>query len=240
VDTWADMAFMNTLHDALNGKSYPFDLPHVVELLRQQPELRQINAHVHQRQLIEDIKRILFIVDAGTDFGYDQLLQYRQFALQIVEQLSFPVTFMVDDERAATLVKEKGFRVIWGAWKRPVKSAPSFGYYEKIKEKRLDTHDLILLAIHPDRNILTGWRKQYQRNKPFMVLDNTSEWTDEADLILSTDSTGSSCPNKRTADGALPFFVQKVTDLLTNNSFHCDPLTGKNDDNQKNRYSTHI
>jgi spore coat polysaccharide biosynthesis protein SpsF len=193
VDTWADMAFMNTLHDALNHESHPFDLPHAVDLLRQQPELHQINAHVHQRQLIEDIKRILFIVDAGAEFGYDQLLRCRQFALQIVEQLSFPVTFMVDDERAAELIKERGFRVIRGAWERPVRSPHPFGQDENISNKQMDSHDLILLSIHHGRkNITTGWRKQFQQAKPFIVLDNISEWTNEADFIIKIKNTNSS------------------------------------------------
>ena len=70
VDTLADLAFMNALHADLDKRGLPFDLPHVVGLLKDRPELKAINAHVHQCRLVEDKKKVLFVVDAGGKYGF--------------------------------------------------------------------------------------------------------------------------------------------------------------------------
>lgn len=191
VDTWADIEFMNTLYDELKNKNDPFDLPHVVSLLNNQPDLRRLNAHVHQRRLIEDIKRILFIVDAGSEFGYGHLMRCRELALQLVEHLGYPVTFLIDDEGAAELLGKRGFRVILGAWERPSKAKTrSPNNYEQINENLVNNYDLIILDIYGRRNIPSGWREKYNAAKPFVVLDNIRDWTNEANLIIIPGITG--------------------------------------------------
>ena len=116
VDTWADLEFMNRVHDELLIEDNScFDLPNALTLLRKKPQLLEINAHVHQRGVAEDLKDVLVVVDAGNSFGYGHFIRSLELALQLTERLSWPVTFLVDDEKAAKLLEEHGLRFIWGA-----------------------------------------------------------------------------------------------------------------------------
>ena len=82
VDTLADLAFMNELYDALRKRNLPFRLPDVVALLKERPDLKAINDHVHQRRLVETIKKVLFIVDAGGIYGFGHLTRCMELARQ--------------------------------------------------------------------------------------------------------------------------------------------------------------
>ena len=46
--TDADYEFLSTVYERLSGDSGPIDLRDVIHLLRREPELRRVNAHVRQ------------------------------------------------------------------------------------------------------------------------------------------------------------------------------------------------
>jgi len=182
VDTWADLEFMNRMWEILTAQGKPFELPEVLELLQNQPELRRLNAHVHQRGLKEIVHPVLFIVDAGPKFGYGHLIRCRELALQIVERRGWPVTFLVDDQRAAQLLSEQGLKVAWGAWERLANPATN-GFQSTSLPTLVANHDLLILDIYP-RSMDSGWRQRLADPQAVVVLDNIQDWTRQADTII--------------------------------------------------------
>ncbi|MEW6659537.1 MAG: NTP transferase domain-containing protein [Thermodesulfobacteriota bacterium] len=199
VDTYADLELMNTVYDTLTAQGKPFALPEVLQLLHDAPEIGQINAHVHQRQLLESIQRVLYVVDAGPGIGSGHLLRSRELALQIVERLSWPVTFLVDDTAAAALLAERGLPVAWGAWERPARPGPP-GVREQTAAALLSRHDLLLLDISP-RKVASGWRQRLAAAAPVIILDKSEEWTKEGDLIIFPVVTAPALGQRSTNSG---------------------------------------
>lgn len=181
VDTYSDLEFMNLVYDALKAEEKNFTAPEVLQLLAERSELKTINAHVHQRLLVEDIKRLLFIVDAGQEYGFGHLMRCVELAQQLVERCSYPVTFLVDDQGAARILAEKGFKSVWGAYGRSPRtdSAGTGPHLSELLEKQ----DLVLLDIYGGRRPAEGWRRDFP-GKKVAVLDNLSPWTEAADLII--------------------------------------------------------
>ncbi len=183
VDSWADMEFMNQVYAEVKARGWAFELPNVLRMLKEKPELREINAHVHQRRLVETIKKVLFVVDAGGTFGYGHLMRSTELALQIVERMSWPVTFLTDDEHAERLLKERGFRVTWGAVGRP--ASRSDEPLDPPIEPLVSGHDLLILDVYGPRDLPSGWRQEIGATDiPVAVMDRMGEWTQEADMIL--------------------------------------------------------
>ena len=189
VDTWADLEFMNRIHDTLVGRGQQFDLPQSVKLLEELPGLKKINGHVLQRGLVEDTRRVLFIVDAGKEFGYGHLMRSLELALQIVELRGWPVSFVIDDEQAESIVREHGLRTIWGAFARPeIKRKNQFGTFRL--EKILVDFDLLVLDIFDQRGPEPGWRLKASVAVPTMIMENVQPWAYEADLIVLPNLMG--------------------------------------------------
>ena len=183
VDTVADLEFMNRIHDTLAKDGKDFKLPEVVRLLEGRPDLKTINAHVHQRRLVETIMRVLFVVDAGKAYGYGHLMRSLELALQIVESLGWPVNFVVDDEKALTLVTDHGLRAIRGAFARPA-SGNGNGSNPFELEKISHDYDLLVLDIFDQRGPQPGWRSRSGISMPTVVMENLQPWAYEADLII--------------------------------------------------------
>lgn len=191
VDTMADLEFQNRVFRELAFRQYLFDLPRVLSLLKEKPELTEINAHVHHRRLIEDIKQILFIVDAGKGYGYGHLMRSLELAGQMVERLSYPITFVLNDESAVELAETAGFRVVRGGMDSP-SGKLRFRSGTQDSEKLFDKHDLVILDIHGQRTIHNGWRGQLSAQMPVVVLDVTEPWAREADMVVVPGVTCSS------------------------------------------------
>jgi spore coat polysaccharide biosynthesis predicted glycosyltransferase SpsG len=189
VDTWADLEFMQTLHRHLAAAALPFRLPEAVRLLEQKPELKQINGHVYQRRLIESIHRVLFVVDAGGPYGYGHFMRCRELAGQLVERLSWPVTFLVDDERAAQMAEACGFRVLWGALGRPAQVADS-DHDGVPPHEAAESHGLVVVDVSVQRELARGWRKSLASDQPVVVVDREDAMATEVDLILYPGVTG--------------------------------------------------
>jgi len=182
VDTLADIELMNVVYDILSERQQTFDLPSFLRLLAEKPELRSINGHVYQRQLVEDIKKVLFVIDAGGQFGYGHLMRSLELASQITERLSWPVTFMVDDQYAFNLLTSLGFTVFGGAFGRTAVSISGQKTYNR--NDLINDYDLLVVDIFDQRGPEKGWRKNLLEQIPIAVLDNFQIWSQEADILL--------------------------------------------------------
>ncbi|CAB1078818.1 hypothetical protein D1AOALGA4SA_6543 [Olavius algarvensis Delta 1 endosymbiont] len=203
VDTWADLEFMNELHQELADRGLRFELPDALDVLKEKPELCQINSHVHQRKLVEGIKRVFFVVDAGRHFGYGHLMRSMELSLQLTERLGYSISFMVDDQGAKNLLEDRGFRVVWGGFERSATSSPDNAPkpdYDEI----FSTHDWVIFDIYGQRHLHRGWRKKAKLNMPVMVLDNADQWAREADLIVIPGVTGPSDEYNENAAAHMP------------------------------------
>lgn len=108
VDTYADLRFMREVHDTLKNRGEEYTLSTAIALVRERPELLELNSHVHQRRLVEDIKKVLYIPQSS-DLKIDQSLDW---CSEIVEHLSWPVTFVSDSEHFHTQIQERGFKLL--------------------------------------------------------------------------------------------------------------------------------
>jgi spore coat polysaccharide biosynthesis protein SpsF len=182
VDTLADLAFMNALYDDLEAGNLSFELPHVVGLLKEQPELKKINAHVHQCRLVENKKKVLFAVDAGGGYGFGHLTRCLELARQMTERLAWSTHFLVDDHQAQAMIAERGYKFHWGAFGRSAnrnrnRHAPAF-------ECLASQYDLLVFDIFDQRGPVNGWRSLLCREISCVVIENTQPWAGEADLIV--------------------------------------------------------
>lgn len=195
VDTYADLQFMDTVYKAVTNKGHPFEMPWVLRALRDNPPLRNINAHVHQRLLKETRHSVLCILDSGQEFGYGHLMRSQELALQIVERMGWPVAFLVDDERSATLLEEHGLRVFWGALGRPANASLCHRTHQTV-EVLVPLHTSLLLDLS-QRSLAPGWRQKIGASIPTVVLGNSHEWASEADLIIIPGMTGPERPGQQ-------------------------------------------
>ncbi|MCD6429742.1 MAG: NTP transferase domain-containing protein [Deltaproteobacteria bacterium] len=182
VDTLADLEFMNTVCGILSERHQTFDLSSVLRLLAEKPELCSINNHVHQRRLIEDIKKVLFVIDAGGRFAYGHLMRSIELASQITERLSWPVAFMVDDQYAFNLLTEHGFNVFAGALGRTA-TALTGQKNHHLNDLVID-YDLLVVDIFDQRGPEKGWRKELAKKIPIAAFDNFQPWSQEVNLLL--------------------------------------------------------
>jgi spore coat polysaccharide biosynthesis protein SpsF len=175
VDTQADFEFMRRLHRELTEKGQPFALPDALRLLRCSPELLKINQHVHQRQLVEDVKQVLCVIDSGGPYGYGHLMRSLELADQITERLSWPVTFMTDDSHAQQILEQRGLRYHHGALGRPTTAGRA--------EDKLADYDICLLDLAA-RPLTDVWRTQLPQQARLVAIDSFAEWTSLADLVV--------------------------------------------------------
>ncbi len=189
VDTWADLEFMNAVYHALKSENKPFSLPYALDVMKRNPRLLEINRHVHQMGVGEKRKNVLMIVDAGNGFGYGHLMRSRELALQIIERLGWPVTFLVNDDRARKILEQVGIRSMddiigHGSWimghGAGTKNVPADQHVGQL----IDSFDLVMLDIYCQRQLKPGWRKKLPPGCKVMVLDRLEEWAEEADLIV--------------------------------------------------------
>lgn len=109
VDTWSDLSFCNRLYDLLKREKKDFTLANVVDLLKRQPNLKTINQHVHQKKLIENTQRLLLAFSPPPKLT--AFTAYKKLALQIIDRLGWPITFLNVDEYADQ-IKEIGMRTV--------------------------------------------------------------------------------------------------------------------------------
>ena len=190
VDTQADLEFMNRLYDQLTKQNLPFTLPEVLKLMQKDPQLAEINQHVHQRQLVEPNHTILFAVDSGIPFGLGHLMRSLELAAQLTERQGWPVTFLIDDDKTAELLQQRGIPFKWGAFARTANTSAQ--YTSHYVTELLSEYSLLLLDIYDQRGPEAHWRKELKTKVPIAVIDNRRQWAKEADLIITPGVTAKS------------------------------------------------
>lgn len=190
VDTRSDLEFMNEVYRELEELSRPFALPEVIRLINNNESLRQINAHVYQRRLVERLKKALFVVDAGGPFGYGHLMRCIELGHQMVERISSPIRFMVDDPRAQEILGHHAIPALWGALGREANRAPGG---TTTCHRVPEDCDLLILDVSALRAFPEGWRKSLHPDCTVIVLDNLHPWVAEADLVCIP---GVTCPDR--------------------------------------------
>ena len=183
VDTWADLEFMNTLHDRLAEQNQAFELPQALQLLRSETELFKINKHVHQRKLIDETYKVLFIIDAGDSFGFGHLMRSLELARQLTELKGWSATFAIDDKEAAQYLRQQGEKTVCTTFQRPNRAEHQSNTTDIAT--LLPEYDLLVIDIYDQRNIASGWRQKLDSPIPVAVIDNRLPWTAEADLLIS-------------------------------------------------------
>ena len=112
VDTPADLAFMNALHDRLTERGLPFDLPHAWRLLAEQPALLTINQAVRQKGLFDTSTRILFLVSGAGPYGFGNLTRALEIGRQLVNHFGAGVRFKVSDPSGRSFIEQHGFEAM--------------------------------------------------------------------------------------------------------------------------------
>ncbi len=187
VDTVADLEFFSAIWRRLQAAGREFNLREAVRLLKESPELRKINGHVHQRTVNERPRKVLCLLDAGGSYGFGHLMRCAELGRQIVERLSWPVRFVVDDDDAAAGLSELGFVVSWGAFGRPARpsarSIPTF-------ENHFGAYDLVIVDIFDQRDPGPGWRQRFNLKGCVAAVENFREWSKGADLLIGPNVLG--------------------------------------------------
>ncbi len=132
---------------------------------------------------------MLFAVDVGGPFGYGHFMRCRELAGQMVERLSWPATFLVDDERAAQMAEACGFCVLWGALGRAPRDDAS-GRRARVNGELASACDLAVVDITVRRSLPPGWRDVGFGDRPVVVIDRDDAMAAEAELIVFPGVSG--------------------------------------------------
>lgn len=229
VDTFADLDFLNRLYQELQARNLQFELRPALALLQSKPELLNINAHVHQRELNETPLELLALVDAGGASGNERLERTCTWARALVEHRGWPVRFGVDDASSIKKLQERGFRT----------SVASLGRESVLPGsassdlKQLAQHmDCVLVDLDPDRRPPKAWRKLLPQTAKVFTFRAGGPWCEQADAVLDTpactvtDADKSTervpaCLPASTADASANWVQQAAEAMLT--------LCGRND-----------
>ena len=218
VDTWSDLKFMNELYGELTAKGKAFEIPDVLDSLKRQPGLLDINSHVHQMSVGEERKTVLMVVDPGNVFGYGHLMRCRELAIQITERLGWSVAFLVKDKQAKQILRETGIRTINESQNSQIEIqgiAEGDGAQTFRLPSSVSLFDLIILDINLRHLFKNGWRQRIPGNCKVVVLDNLANWTKEADLVIASEvSSIESNSFKISVENKIPKMVKEIATLF--------------------------
>lgn len=115
VDTPADAAFLETVYDRLNARAGEASLSDLIALLRRDPTLMRVNAHVQQKEASQMAGTILMRCDGGLALGFGHVKRSLALARQFRDAHGFGVTFAMSKDAAAQgAVTADGFPIeIW-------------------------------------------------------------------------------------------------------------------------------
>ena len=182
IDTWADLEFFNKVYSELKNANKEFSLPNVTNLLMEKPELLNINAHVHQRKIKENINNILMIVDIGENIGYGHLMRSIEIALKTTEYISWPVTFLIQDHKAKDIITNYGLNVIY---KEHIIDNFIVDTNNTANRLNIDKFDILFFDLFHKRQINSNWLDFFiRKGKKVIVLDNLDNWCLKAHKII--------------------------------------------------------
>jgi spore coat polysaccharide biosynthesis protein SpsF len=105
VDTPADLLFLETIYQRLKAEPGEADVEDVVNLLRRNPELLEINQHVHQKAADEQALSVLIRCDGGTEVGMGHMVRCLALADTLRDRHGAAVGFAVGGEEATDAIR---------------------------------------------------------------------------------------------------------------------------------------
>jgi spore coat polysaccharide biosynthesis protein SpsF len=110
VDTPADAAFIEAVYDRLNARAGQADLGDLIALLRREPGLLRINAHVKQKAARQMSGTIIMRCDGGAALGFGHVKRSLAIARELRDQHGFGVHFaLMQNESAQRIIESDGF-----------------------------------------------------------------------------------------------------------------------------------
>jgi len=119
VDTPDDLLFLETLYQRLHAEPGELDLLQVVKLLHGEPELKQINAHIVQKDVASVYGRILIRADGSPQLGLGHLVRCLALAEEFRSSYGLGVYFaLLEDGVGGELVRRRKFPVMFKTTKQ--------------------------------------------------------------------------------------------------------------------------
>ena len=112
VDTPADFRFLEHVYARLNAQAGEVDVRDVVRLLRAEPELLKVNAHVRQKREDERSRRILFRCDGDAKLGLGHVYRCLALADELRDEHGCGVIFaMAAGPIGLDLIRQAGYPI---------------------------------------------------------------------------------------------------------------------------------
>lgn len=177
VDTPSDLLFLETLYQRLGANPGEIDLREAVSLLHSEPELKQINTHVRQKDASHQYGRMLIRCDGSPQLGLGHVVRCLALAEELRNWHGIGLCFALGENGVgAELVRSQNF---------PVDIRP-----QDIREEewidaliRRFAPRALILDIRTDlgRSALSRWR---QAGVTVAVIDDPSDRRLDADLAV--------------------------------------------------------
>lgn len=112
VDTPADFRFLEEIYARLKAAAGEADVRDMVRLLRTEPDLLEINTHVHRKGLHEPSRRVLFRCDGDAQIGLGHVYRCLALAAEMRDAQGFGVSFaMTTGSVGFDLVGQAGYPI---------------------------------------------------------------------------------------------------------------------------------
>jgi spore coat polysaccharide biosynthesis protein SpsF len=112
IDTPDDLAFIEALHARLDAKAGEASLADLLLLLEREPDLKAINAHMHQKQVRMSGGLALIRCDGGGKYGYGHVKRMVALARALRDREGIGAMFALNgSEDAAVPIRRAGFEV---------------------------------------------------------------------------------------------------------------------------------
>jgi len=178
VDTPADFRFLEEIYARLNVQAGEIDMRDVVRLLRSEPALLKINAHVYRKDADERSRRVVFRCDGDVRLGLGHIYRCLALADELREGHGCGVSFaMARGPVGFALIRQAGY---------PIEYKPD----DEDEDIWLDS---VIQRIRPDALVLDV-RSELARS-------SVEKWRNEGLLIVTLDD-----PSERRLAADLAFY----------------------------------
>jgi len=173
VDNMADLKFMREIYKRFWNKKEIVDLKQVVKYLEDNPEIKNINAHVTQKSKNENSRKIAFIIEGGEKLGFGHFNRTTQIAGYLVENKNCGVIFITNSSVLYRRIKKLGFKPFYIKQAHLVKSN-SGKICRIIKKENPESVVIDVKNNHDPSDIIRSLRKT-SGNIKIALIDNVTK-----------------------------------------------------------------